>query len=127
MTHAARSIYLFDDSAFDPLSGFFGPLFRCRGSRRGQASVVQAFMSRPWLLRELLRSFSSSWLLALPQLVSSCARDVASGQQAAAGLLQATHERFQAMLRGHSFLYVLGLVRNFGTASSYCQCHVERS
>jgi hypothetical protein len=71
------------------------------------------FLSRPWLLGELLRNFSSAWLTALPPLVRTCAEDVARGALSV-GLLQATRERFQAMLRGHTALFVRGLARNFG-------------
>lgn len=72
-----------------------------------------AFLSRPWLLGELLRNFSSAWLTALLPLVRACAEDVARGALSV-GLLQATRERFQAMLRGHTSLFVRGLARNFG-------------
>jgi hypothetical protein len=59
------------------------------------------------------QNFSKSWLAVLPPLVKSCAEDVARGALSV-GLLQATRERFMALLRGHVSLFLAGLARNFG-------------
>ena len=79
------------------------------GTARARVDALMAlFTTRPYLVVEIVRQFSSAWKSTLSPLVKSCCEDIAQGKLSA-GLLEATRERFKALLRGHTALFVLHL------------------
>jgi hypothetical protein len=86
-------------------------------------ATVAVFAERSYLLAEILRTFSGAWISVLREEEGSFLKerctDIVRGVSST-GLLEATRQRFQALLRGHTTLFVHNLARNFGLEAVCC-------